>query len=82
MPTKLFAPFEIAVQNFHAAGGATVFAIRVPSSVMEEFLRMDPVGASAGRYMDVPVQLTSAQQFVSIRGKSITGKELEVPHVA
>jgi hypothetical protein len=75
MPNKLFAPFEIALQDFHVAGGADVTAIRSSDTVFREFQRTFP-GTS---YMGIPVRLARAQSNVSIRGPSLTGEILEFP---
>jgi hypothetical protein len=75
MPNKLFAPFEIALHDFHVAGGADVTTIRSSRTVFQEFQRAFP-GTS---YMGVPVRLASAQSNVSIRGPSLTGELLEFP---
>ncbi len=79
MTEKLFAPFEIALQAFHDAGGAHVTAIRIPSAMLDEYLRTLPSGSAGDHYMDTPVLLSRAQGFVSIRGKSITGRDVEIP---
>ncbi len=75
MPNNLFAPFELALHDFHVAGGADVTIIRSSRKVFYEFQRAFP-GMS---YMGVPVRLASAQTNVSIRGPSLTGEILEFP---
>jgi hypothetical protein len=75
MLNKLFAPFEIALQDFHIAGGADVMTIRSSDIVFRDFQRAFP-GTS---YMGIPVRLARAQSNVSVRGPSLTGEILEFP---
>ncbi len=75
MPNHLFAPFELALHDFHVAGGADVTTIRSSHKVFYEFQRAFP-GTS---YMGVPVRLARAQSNVSIRGPSLNGEILEFP---
>ena len=82
MQERLFAPFEIALQAFHDAGGAHVTAIWVPSAILVEYLRTLPNGRSGGYYMETPVLLAGERDFVSISGTTITGQDVEVPATA
>lgn len=75
MASKLFAPFEIALQDFHMAGGADVTAIRSSDKAFREFQR----AFTGTSYMGIPVRLARAQSNISIRGPSLTGEILEFP---
>jgi len=79
MHEKLFAPFEIALQEFYVAGGAHVTAILSPTLEFQEFLRALPVGSMGPSYMDIPIELAPAQISVSIRGRTATGQIVEFP---
>jgi hypothetical protein len=79
MPAKLFAPFEIALQEFYLAGGAHVATIRAPGKVLQEFVRVIAEGGIARSYMRAPIALAPTQSTVSIRGRTVTGQLLEFP---
>jgi hypothetical protein len=78
-PAKLFAPFEIALQEFYLAGGAHVATIRAPGKILQEFVRVIAQGGLARSYMGAPIALAPAQSTVSIQGKTVTGQPLEFP---
>jgi hypothetical protein len=79
LPSKLFAPFEIALQEFYLAGGAHVATIRAPSKVLQEFVRVIAKGGIARNYMGAPIAMAPAQSTVSIQGSTVTGQPLEFP---
>jgi len=79
LPDKLFAPFEIALQEFHLSGGNSVSSIRAPWSVYLQFLRAFPNGGDRPYYIGTPVEFTRTQSAVSIRGKSARGEAFEFP---
>ena len=75
-----FAPFQAAVDDFLAAGGRTVTAIRTPRKYLEEFKAAFPAqSAPEPRYFDAPVQLVDTQTIVSVRGKTRVGHVFEWP---
>jgi hypothetical protein len=75
-----FAPFEEAVNYFHAAGGRTVTAIRAPRRYLDEFRAAFPSQTGLElRYQDAPVQLVDTQAIVSVRGKTSVGHVFEWP---
>jgi hypothetical protein len=75
----LFAPFEVALENFYGAGGAHVTAIRTPVTLMKEFLKACPEGSSDAYYLNSPIEPVATQNYVSIRGRTVTGADLEIP---
>jgi hypothetical protein len=79
--TKLyFAPFEEAVNEFLAAGGRTVTAIRTPRKYLDEFKVAFPAQTALElQYQDAPVQLVETQGIVSVRGKTSVGHVFEWP---
>jgi hypothetical protein len=79
--TKLhFAPFETAVDDFRAAGGRSVTAIRTPQKFIDEFKAAFPTETALElRYWDAPIQLVDTQSIVSVRGKTSVGHVFEWP---
>jgi hypothetical protein len=75
-----FAPFQAAVDDFLAAGGRTVTAIRTPRKYLDEFKAAFPAQAAPEpQYFDAPVQLVDTQTIVSVRGKTRVGHVFEWP---
>jgi hypothetical protein len=74
-----FAPFQAAVDDFLAAGGRTVTAIRTPRRYLDEYKLAFPESAQEPRYFDAPIQLVDTQTIVSIRGKTRVGHVFEWP---
>jgi hypothetical protein len=79
--TKLyFAPFQAAVDDFQAAGGRTITAIRTPRKCLEEFKAAFPAETAGElQYFDAPVHLVDTQTIVSVRGKTSVGHIFEWP---
>lgn len=75
-----FGPFQAAVDDFLAAGGRTVTAIRSPQKYIDEFKAAFPTeDALELRYWDAPIQLVDTQAIVSVRGKTTVGHVFEWP---
>jgi hypothetical protein len=75
-----FAPFQVAVDDFLAAGGRTITAIRSPQKYIDEFrTAFSTQSALELRYSDAPIQLVDTQAIVSVRGKTSVGHIFEWP---
>lgn len=77
---RLFAPFEIALQDFYIAGGVHVTAVRSPTAILQEFTRICPSDGIGTRYINLPVELAQTQDHVSIQGTTAKGVNLEYPY--
>jgi hypothetical protein len=73
-----FLPFDVALEEFYRVGGARVTAILSPRPLLQRFLQTWAEGTGVPRYADAPIQLAE-QGHVSVRGRTVTGQELEVP---
>jgi hypothetical protein len=75
-----FEPFEAAVEEFRAAGGRAVTAVRTPRKYLDEFKAAFPTQTARElKYWDAPVQLVDTQTIVSIRGTTSVGHVFEWP---
>ncbi len=75
-----FPPYEAVVDQFHAAGGVTVKAIRSPRRLVEKFKAAFPTEtAREVLYLGAPVEIVDTQAFVSVRGTNVAGQEFEYP---
>jgi hypothetical protein len=79
-PVLYFPPYEAVVDQFHAADGVKVTAIRSPRKLLDAFKAAFPAETARElRYLGAPVELVETQDFVSVRGTNIGGHEFEYP---
>ena len=75
-----FAPFATAVEEFLAADGRRITAIRAPRRYLDQFKAAFPAETAGElRYQDAPVQLVDTQTIVSVRGTTSVGHVFEWP---
>jgi hypothetical protein len=80
MAEPLFPPYESVVDQFHAAGGITITAIRSPRTLAADFKAHFPTEtAHELRYLGAPVEVVDTQDFVSVRGTTVGGHQFEYP---
>jgi hypothetical protein len=72
-----FAPFDVALETFYRVGGAYPTTIRAPDGLVQVYRHAFPEGPTLLRYANVPVELAD-QNHLSVRGKSVTGSQIEV----